>query len=222
MRNQQQADDDAPDHVADHQLEEAKVLLIGHSRHADDGQRTGLGRNDRQGDGPPGNRFFGKEVAFDGVLLLLKVHSEGRDAGQVQHNHGNIESIQAHGVSFSGSSWRSVFTPAIRNAPAPCSGLDVSARGGAAHCEMRSEGRQYQMRFAILNCSRSQERPFDSGTVIVDRHLHYSRIREQNPATRLDFYRLAIPRLTGWLQMQNGVPEGTPFRVSGRNPEVSR
>lgn len=62
---EQRGDDDAAEHVADDDLKKAEVSGEGHAGNADDGESTGFGGDDREGDGPPGHAPVGEEVAFE-------------------------------------------------------------------------------------------------------------------------------------------------------------
>ena len=64
-REEEQRDDDAAEHVAEHDLQEAEVAGEGYAGDGDDGERRGLGGDDGEGDRPPGNGVVGEEVALE-------------------------------------------------------------------------------------------------------------------------------------------------------------
>ena len=63
---EESGDDDAAEHVADDDLEEAEVAGEGEAGRADDGERGGFGGDDGERDGPPGDGAVGQEVAAEG------------------------------------------------------------------------------------------------------------------------------------------------------------
>jgi hypothetical protein len=67
---------DAPGHVANHQLQKAEVLLIGQARNADDGERTCLRRYDQQRNSPPRNGVIRKNLIFEGPLFPAEAQAE--------------------------------------------------------------------------------------------------------------------------------------------------
>ena len=60
----QSGDHDAPEEVAEHDLQEAEVARKGNAGNGDDGKRGGFGGDDGKGNGPPGDRIAGKEVGL--------------------------------------------------------------------------------------------------------------------------------------------------------------
>ena len=75
-----QRDDDAAEHVADDDLQEAEVAGERDAGDADDGEGAGLGRDDGERDGPPGDRLVGEEVAAQRARLRDRRRCES--AGQ--------------------------------------------------------------------------------------------------------------------------------------------
>ena len=63
----EKGDDDAANHVAHDQLEEAEVAGEGEAGDGDDGEGTGFGGDDGEGDGPPGDGAVGEEVLAEGA-----------------------------------------------------------------------------------------------------------------------------------------------------------
>ena len=64
-RQEERCDDDAAEHVADDDLEEAEVAGEGHAGDGDDGEGDGFGGDDGERDGPPGDGVVGEEVALE-------------------------------------------------------------------------------------------------------------------------------------------------------------
>ena len=62
-RQEEGGDDDAAEHVAEDDLQEAEVAGEGDAGDADDGEGGGFGGDDGERDGPPGNGVVGEEVA---------------------------------------------------------------------------------------------------------------------------------------------------------------
>src|SRR5437588_674675 len=96
MRQQHETDHDAADNVSHDDLEEGQVRIVGQPGNADDGQSTGLGRDNRQRDCPPGNVAPSKKVVAQGTLLLAEAEAEQSDARQVQSDDREIDVVQAH------------------------------------------------------------------------------------------------------------------------------
>ena len=69
LRQKKHGDDDAPDHVAEDDLQEAHVSREGHAGNRDDRERAGLGRDNRERDGPPGDGVVGEEVGLEALGL---------------------------------------------------------------------------------------------------------------------------------------------------------
>jgi hypothetical protein len=65
LGQEEHGDDDAAEHVADDDLQEAEVAGEGEAGRADDGERGGFGGDDGEGDGPPGDGAVGEEVAAE-------------------------------------------------------------------------------------------------------------------------------------------------------------
>ncbi len=86
-------DDDAGEQVAENQLEEAEVAGEGKRRGADDSERAGLGRDDREGDRPPGSRIAAEEIIAEAALALPEARSKPCDAGKVGGDHRPIDGV---------------------------------------------------------------------------------------------------------------------------------
>src|SRR5438105_2697037 len=92
---EQDADDQTPDHVTQHKLQEAEVRGERDAGNRDDGQRTGLCRNDGEGDGPPRNRLPAEKVGAQRFVLRPEAQTEECDANKIGGHDGYIERVQA-------------------------------------------------------------------------------------------------------------------------------
>ena len=88
-------DNDAPQQVAEDQLQEAEVAYKGERGSADNGQGTGLCGHDREGDSPPGRSTASQEIVFERFLGLPELRSEPSDEKQIGSDHRQIR--EAHG-----------------------------------------------------------------------------------------------------------------------------
>ena len=90
--------DDATDHVADDELEEAEISTEGQAGNGDDGEGAGFGRDDGERDGPPGDGLVGEEVAAQGagvgVFAAAEVQAEERDADEVDDDEGEVDRVE--------------------------------------------------------------------------------------------------------------------------------
>ena len=84
MRHHHHRQHDAGDDVADDHLDEHEVAAIGQARHADDGERAGLSRDDGEADAPPWDVFAAEEIIARGALVFAKPDAERDDAQQVE------------------------------------------------------------------------------------------------------------------------------------------
>ncbi len=96
MRQQHKADDDAAHHVSHYDLEKGQIRVVGEAGNADDGQRAGLGCNNRQRDSPPRDTPPGEKIVPQGPLLLAEAEPEQRDSSQVQRDNREIKMVQTH------------------------------------------------------------------------------------------------------------------------------
>ena len=69
-RQKERGDDDAAEHVADDDLQEAEVAGEGDAGDGDDGEGGGFGGDDGERDGPPGDGVVGEEVGLEGLVWL--------------------------------------------------------------------------------------------------------------------------------------------------------
>ena len=97
MGQQHKADDYAPHHVAHHYLQESQIADVSDPRNADNGQRAGLGRDDRQRNGPPRYIAIRQKVIAQRALALAKAQAEQRDARQVKRDDRQVDLVQSHG-----------------------------------------------------------------------------------------------------------------------------
>src|SRR5262249_48618238 len=96
VRQQHEADDHAPDYVAENHLQECEIGVVGEAWDADDGERAGFGGNDRERNRPPGNVAIGQKVIAQRTLLLAEAQSEQSDAYQVKGDDSEVEAVEAH------------------------------------------------------------------------------------------------------------------------------
>ncbi len=80
-REKERGDDDAAEHVAEDDLEEAEVAGEGDAGDGDDGEGGGFGGDDGEGDGPPGDAVVGEEVGFEGFGWSLDCLLNGGQRG---------------------------------------------------------------------------------------------------------------------------------------------
>ena len=93
LRDEEEADDRAADEIADDQLQEAEILVVGEAGDADDGESACLCRDDGERDGPPGDCVVREEVVFEGALLALKPEAEEGNADQIHGDYGEVEGV---------------------------------------------------------------------------------------------------------------------------------
>ena len=96
MRQQHEADHDAPNHISHDHLQESEIGVIGKAGDADDGERAGFGGNDGKRDGPPGNIASREKVIAQRAVPLAEAQSEQGDADQIQRDNRQIEFVEAH------------------------------------------------------------------------------------------------------------------------------
>ena len=80
-------DQEPPDDVADHELQERPVAAVGRAGRADEGERARLGGHDAGGDGPPRHAARGQEVVAHGLAAAAQPGAEGGDGHHVGHQH---------------------------------------------------------------------------------------------------------------------------------------
>ncbi len=96
-------DDDAAEHVADDDLEEAEVSGEGYAGDGDDGEGGGFGGDDGEGDGPPGDGVVGEEVGLEGPVggsgggSFAEAEAEEGDADEVDEDEREVEGAKVLG-----------------------------------------------------------------------------------------------------------------------------
>src|SRR5258707_3379074 len=96
MRQQHEADDDAPGNVSQYHLKKGQVGVVGKARNANDGQRTGLGCDDGKRNRPPRNIESGEKVVAKGVLEFAEAQAEQSNPDEINCDDREIETVQAH------------------------------------------------------------------------------------------------------------------------------
>ena len=96
MWKEHEADNYAANNVSEHNLQEGEIALIRQPGNADDGQRAGLGRNNRERNRPPGNVAVGQKVVTQRALPLAKAQPEQSDPRQIDCDDRKIKTVQAH------------------------------------------------------------------------------------------------------------------------------
>ena len=96
MRDEKDRDDDASDHVADDELQDSEVLLVGESGQADDREGAGFGGDDRNRDRPPRNPVASKEVVFEIGSMAAKAQAKQRNCDEVRDDDGKIQRVEPH------------------------------------------------------------------------------------------------------------------------------
>ena len=124
-RDEQQADEDAADDVADRELQERHVAGVGLRRNADERQRAGFGGDDREADRPPRHAAIGQEIIARGLLVAREPRPEGRDGEQVDADDEVVDRRRA--------TRRRVYSGAVPtpNAARPSSLTEPALLGGA-------------------------------------------------------------------------------------------
>ena len=90
LRDEEKTHDGAANEIADDQLQEAEVLVVGEAGDADDGEGTGLRCDDGERNSPPRDGVSGEEIVFERALRALETETEEGDADQVHGDHGEI------------------------------------------------------------------------------------------------------------------------------------
>ena len=99
-RQEERCHDNAAEHVADNDLEEAEVAREGDAGDGDDREGRGLGGDYRKRDGPPRDGVVGEKVALEraircgGSARFAKAKAEERDADEVDDDR-EVEGMQA-------------------------------------------------------------------------------------------------------------------------------
>ena len=94
-RNEEQRDNDAPEQVAEDELEKLEIPVARKRDpgNGDESDRRGF-RGDNGGrDGPPGHGAIAKEVVARGFLFTRKPNAKQRDADQVAKDDDEIDGL---------------------------------------------------------------------------------------------------------------------------------
>ena len=102
-RQEEHANDDAAEQVADSDLQEAEVAGVGEARDADDGERAGFGGDDGERDGPPGDIAISEEVGAQRALSVPEAEAEPGDAQQIEDDRGDVDEVELHRMRFLGA-----------------------------------------------------------------------------------------------------------------------
>lgn len=116
LRQQDEADDDAADEIAESELQEGEVGVVCEAGDADEGEGAGLCSNDRQRERPPGDRAIGEEIILQRALRFTKAQAEESDTGKIDDDDQEVCWVEP-GTRVNGRSPTSkcvdlLFTPA--------------------------------------------------------------------------------------------------------------
>ncbi len=107
LGQEEQSDDDAAEEITEDELEEAEVAAEGERRSADDGESTGFGGDDREGDSPPGSVATAEKVIFESRLFIFKLRAKPGDKNQVESDdrkvggaHGKVDDSMQTGYRY--------------------------------------------------------------------------------------------------------------------------
>ena len=101
-RQEERCNDDATDHVAEDDLQEAEVSGEGDAWYGDDGERRGLSGDDRERYGPPGNGVVGEKVGLERLVDFFatafgEAQAEEGDADQVERDDDEVDGMEVRG-----------------------------------------------------------------------------------------------------------------------------
>jgi len=82
--------------ISEDHLQEGEVSAISDAGNADDGERAGFRRHDREHDGPPRHVAVGEEVVLQRALLLSELQTERGDAREIEGNDEKVEPVKTH------------------------------------------------------------------------------------------------------------------------------
>jgi len=71
-------------------LQKTEVRVVSQTRNADDRQRAGFGRDNRESNSRPGNALVCQEVVAQGALALAEAQAEKGYACKVESDNGEI------------------------------------------------------------------------------------------------------------------------------------
>src|SRR5260370_4276211 len=139
LRQEDQRHHNPSQHVADDDLQKSEVSRERHARNANNRQRTGLRRDDRQRNRPPRNRLVSKKEAPQRPRIRIsaapKTQTKQRDAEQVDNDQRQIDRMKTRWKCCSNHSSQCIATttshagqthePAPRSKP-QADGPDIS------------------------------------------------------------------------------------------------
>src|SRR4029077_20191203 len=100
VRQENETDDDTPDHVSQHDLQEHQVGVIGQSGNANDGESAGFRCDDGERNRPPWDIAIGEKIVPQRALLLAEAQPEERNPRQVQPDNREVKLVQAHKPTY--------------------------------------------------------------------------------------------------------------------------
>ena len=94
--DEEDGDEQPPDDVAEHELEERPIPAVGGAGRADERERARLGGDDAGGDGPPGHAARGQEVVAHGAAPAAQPGAERGDGHDVSDEDDQRRQGQLH------------------------------------------------------------------------------------------------------------------------------
>jgi hypothetical protein len=80
-------------------LQKRQIGVVSEARNADDSQRAGLCRYDRQRNRPPWDVASSKELIAERALPFAEAQPEQGNPDQIDSDNREIETVQAHGLA---------------------------------------------------------------------------------------------------------------------------
>ena len=87
---EENAYDDAPEKIANNNLQKPPVAGIGETWHADDGKSAGFCRHNRERDGPPGNPLVREKIGSQRAVAIPEAEAKDRYRPKVQGDEQQI------------------------------------------------------------------------------------------------------------------------------------
>src|SRR5882757_2372011 len=144
--------DDASDYVSHDHLQEGKVGIVGEARNADDGQRTGFCRDNRQCDCPPRNVAVGEKIVAHRPLPFAKAQPEQRDPRQIDGNNDEVDRTQSQTHPSVETRRPRLRLAALYRARSEAAGERSRVRGQRFNCRDHSSA---ELRACSLSCGRT-------------------------------------------------------------------
>lgn len=95
VRHQNNGENDSRNHVTDDDLQKRhRVCAKGHGRNANECQRAGFRRNDREADSPPRNIFAAEEIILCVLLVFAEPKAEDNHSQQINDDDGPIDRVK--------------------------------------------------------------------------------------------------------------------------------